>query len=248
MKKREYSPRLGSQLRNPDQRGEARAVTASDQAKGTRDERFSYVCNRCRRCCHRKFIRLNPYEIARLARNQGQTTSAFQTASTTTVENVGVVLRQREDDASCVFLGPEGCTVHSDRPLACRLYPLGRQVSEDGIETWTHTEPHPQSEGEYGAKGVIADFITGQDTALYIQATDEYAGWVRRAVHLLSKTIQVDHNIPPEELAVLTDPDTAIAAHCNRAGELEPIDTEERKRLHLAILHGQLDAYGEEKP
>ena len=35
-------------------------------------------------------------------------------------------LRMRDDDKkSCPFLTPQGCSVYSDRPLACRLYPLG---------------------------------------------------------------------------------------------------------------------------
>ena len=44
----------------------------------------------------------------------------------------GTVLRTREEDRGCVFLGPRGCTVHPDRPLACRLYPLARWVAPDG--------------------------------------------------------------------------------------------------------------------
>lgn len=51
---------------------EIHAATASDRVMETRQDRFSYVCNRCRRCCHHKLIRVNPYEIARLARNQGR--------------------------------------------------------------------------------------------------------------------------------------------------------------------------------
>jgi len=217
-----------------------------DQVSGTRGEPFSYVCHRCLRCCHHKLIRLNPYEIARLARNRGQTTSEFQETSTTTLENIGVVLRQREADAACVFLTTDGCGVHPDRPLACRVYPLGRLVSAEGVETWTHVEPHPQTAGEYGKTGVIADFIAGQDTAQYIEATDEYAAWVRRAVALVSVQVRGEHEIPLADLADLTDPDTAIAAHCSRIGAPEPVDIEARKRLHLSILHGLLDQYEEE--
>jgi hypothetical protein len=219
--------------------------TPIEPAKGTRDEPFSYVCNRCRRCCHHKLIRLNPYEIARLAHNRGQTTTAFQTESTVTLDNVGVVLQQREEDASCVFLGPDGCGVHPDRPLACRIYPLGRRVSEAGVETWVHAEPHPETEGEYGFDGSIADFIAGQETQLYMEAADEYAAWVRRAVELISGTLENDQEVAMDDLAELLDLDRAIAGHCQSTGSSEPTDITERKRLHLRILHGLLDAHGE---
>jgi Fe-S-cluster containining protein len=218
------------------------------KTSGTRDEPFSYVCHRCLRCCHHKLIRLNPYEIARLARSCGQTTSALQTESTITLDNIGVVLRQREADAACVFLGPEGCGVHPDRPLACRVYPLGRHVSEQGVETWTHVDPHPQTEGDYGTNGVIGDFIAGQETALYTEAADEYADWVRRAVRLVSGNIVDEHEISLESLAEITDLDTAIANHCDRENTPEPAEIEDRKRLHLSILHALVDKYEEETP
>ena len=44
-----------------------------------RHSRFSYRCNGCSRCCY-KHIQLNPYEIARLARNRGVDSGAFLAA------------------------------------------------------------------------------------------------------------------------------------------------------------------------
>jgi Fe-S-cluster containining protein len=35
---------------------------------------------------------------------------------------------RHNDDGACIFLGEAGCTVHSDRALVCRLFPLGREV------------------------------------------------------------------------------------------------------------------------
>src|SRR6266700_2871554 len=118
---------------------------------------FSYVCHRCRACCHDKLIQVNPYEIARLARNRGGSTTAF-------IANFldrGVYLHRVENGA-CVFLGPEGCTVHPDRPLVCRLYPLGGHVGPDDTVTYSHVEPHPETKGVYGREGTMADYIARQ--------------------------------------------------------------------------------------
>jgi Fe-S-cluster containining protein len=35
-------------------------------------------------------------------------------------------------EALCPFVTPAGCRVYSDRPTACRLYPLGRAVGKSG--------------------------------------------------------------------------------------------------------------------
>jgi hypothetical protein len=42
-----------------------------------RAKAFGYLCGRCMRCCYHKGIQVNPYEVARLARRLGQTTTEF---------------------------------------------------------------------------------------------------------------------------------------------------------------------------
>lgn len=203
-----------------------------------RSEAFGYTCRRCSRCCRNKLIQVNPYEIARLARNRGQSTGAFRAASTD--DGAGNYLR-REPDGTCIFLGPEGCTVHADRPLVCRIYPLGRRVTADGVESWSHTPPHPQTEGVYTHDGTIADFIAAQGAEPFMRAADEYVAWVRRALSVLGappRRSAGDAGQTPDDLL---DMDTAIAQHCAANGVGEPADIEARKDLHLAILHRQLD-------
>src|SRR5579862_8761154 len=83
-----------------------------------RSEAFSYTCGGCGRCCRGNDIRVDPYELARLARNVGVSTTAFQAEYTR--DGQGVILNRLEEDGACVFLGEAGCTVYQDRPLACR--------------------------------------------------------------------------------------------------------------------------------
>jgi uncharacterized protein len=136
----------------------------------TRDTAFSYRCHACNRCCYGKRIQVNPYELVRLARMLGTTTT--DVIAHFTVDG-GTALATRSDTA-CVFLGPDGCTVHSARPLVCRLYPLGRIVQADGSETFVEVEPHPQTEGVYGEDGTIGAFVASQGVASYIAAADRY--------------------------------------------------------------------------
>jgi len=212
----------------------------NDQQRQARDEAFGYVCHRCSRCCYDKVIQVNPYEIARLARNRGQTTAAFRDAWTG--DGLGTTLK-RQADGACVFLGPEGCTVHPDRPLVCRIYPLGRHVAADGSERWSHATPHPRTEGVYSKDGRIADYLAAQGAADFMRAADDYTAWLRRAGEVLDAAGVEPGAAADESRAELLDMDGAIAARCRASGEAEPVDIEARKALHLTILQNTLDAF-----
>ena len=44
----------------------------------------------------------------------------------------GVMIKMREEDNKCPFVTPDGCTVYSDRPSACRYYPVGMADFHEG--------------------------------------------------------------------------------------------------------------------
>ncbi len=210
-------------------------TTAQEQK--ARAEAFGYTCRACSRCCAHKIIQVNPYEIARLARLKGLTSAEFRAAYTEGGQ--GAILRRTDDTDTCVFFDKHGCSVHPERPLVCRLYPLGRIVAPDETERWRHATPHPQSEGIYTKAGTIGDFIEGQGAIPYMRAADAYARWVREASALLAK---LDASPGQAELAEdLLDMDAAIAAHCAATGEPEPADIEQRHEMHITILYRQLE-------
>lgn len=206
-----------------------------------RDEPFGYACQRCLKCCYHKRIQVNPYEVARLARNRGVTTSEFRDAWTE--DGAGNYLSQREDGA-CVFLGSEGCTVHPDRPLVCRLYPLGRHMTA-GVEWFSHVEPHPQSKGAFNRNGTIADFLAAQGVEPFLQAADEYVYWICA----LKESLDEAGDAPSADVSAqaaddardMLDMDDAIARHCAATGEAEPTEMEARRKLHLRILYELLN-------
>jgi Fe-S-cluster containining protein len=217
-------------------------TTWSDEARRqqatARAEVFGYACNRCSRCCYRMLIQVNPYEIGRLAQLMGVSTSAF--VARWTKGGAGLHLGHKESGA-CVFLGPQGCEVHSDRPLACRLYPLGRHVEPDGTERWSHLTAHPKTAGVYSKSGTIADYIAGQGAEPFMRATDEYAIWYRAAHQLLEEAAAPDESASEVEDLDLLDMDSVIADHAAMSGEDAPVDIEARKELHLIILARKLE-------
>ena len=206
-----------------------------------RSQAFGYICHRCMRCCYNKCIQINPYESARLARNLRQTTTEFHVAWTE--DGAGTALKQT-DTGACVFLGDNGCTVHPDRPLVCRLYPLGRHVLADGTESFSLIEGHPQSAGELTNSGTIAEFLESQDVAPFAKAADEYFQWLCATQDFLGADGPPGPPVNPAETANLAadliDLDASIARYCAATGVAEPIDIEERKQLHLELLYQKL--------
>jgi uncharacterized protein len=206
---------------------------------------FGYICRRCSHCCHHAHIRTDPYEVARLAGAKGESTTQFRAAWT--IDGRGTTLRQKED-GSCVFLGPQGCEVHPDRPLVCRLYPLSRSVREDGFEHFTILKGHPQSAGEYNKSGTIADYLEGQGTKDFIFARNSYYQWFCAAYQkvgarddaLISEFINNGADLG------LLDMDGMIAKHCAATGEAEPESLDDRLQLHLLLLYDVLANLEEE--
>ena len=212
-----------------------------------RHEAFGYECGRCLRCCRDKHIQLNPYEVARLARLKGETTTAFR--ETWTEGGAGLAL-SRTADGACVFLGSTGCTVHPDRPLVCRVYPLGRHLTFDGVESFIPMEPHPLSEGELHQRGTIGDFLIAQGAEPYILAADAYVDWLARAIDILADySGKSAHDVIASPIADdrLLDMDAALASWSRQTGQQPPDDIDHRTALHLSILDDHLNAPGDPK-
>jgi len=194
-----------------------------------RDSAFAYTCRACSRCCYGRRIQVNPYELARLARALGISTT--EVISRFTVDG-GIALATRAD-TSCTFLGPEGCTVHADRPLVCRLYPLGRIVEADGRETFIENEPHPHTEGLYGTDGSVDSYLESQSVAPYIAAADRYFA-VYMELMSGGGTRDDDPNVDMDPRAFI-DADLAVQPNAP-ADARTPADVEALVEAHLAII------------
>lgn len=202
----------------------------------TRESPFSYTCGGCGRCCYHKAIRVGPYAAARLAEVLAVSTGEVLERY---VETETATLHQTEDGACVFFDRDRGCTVHSGRPLACRLYPLGWFGTDSEREAFAEVSPHPKTEGVYGEDGTVADYLASQETAPYERASWRYAAVLRRLRHA------ADADGPdPGEPPPLLDVDAAVTATCNTRGVPVPPDVDARVDLHLELLNQWLDAAG----
>lgn len=211
-----------------------------------RDSAFSYTCHACRRCCHDKIIQLNPYEVARLAENRRITTTEFLARYT---ERNGTVLRRVEEGA-CVFLTPEGCGVHQDRPLVCRLYPLGRKVTAEGEESFREVAPHPETEGEYGTGATVEEFLARQGTGPFIDAVDRYVEVVARMTGALVGAMRDDEALKhevrgaveqlvqgqDERMTEWIDMDLVVTRFCAGRNRPVPTSVSDKMTVHIQAI------------
>lgn len=187
---------------------------------------FSYECHRCNRCCTHKGIRVNPYEVFRLSRAMGMSTTHFIAEHTVD----GIELRQRED-GRCSLLGPEGCTVHGDRPLVCRLYPLARLVRQGEPDRFAPLEGHPRSEGVLGTDGEVQHYLQAQGAAPFMHAADQYLAMTLRLMDTLH-TLDADAGTAVADPISLLDIDAALGA----TRPPVPDDPETAMARHIAAL------------
>ncbi len=81
-------------------------------------------------CCMNIDIMLTPYDIIRLKKRLGITSTEFLRQYTEPFEFgknsvAGVKYKPKEGTTACQFVTDEGCSVYEDRPTACRYYPIG---------------------------------------------------------------------------------------------------------------------------
>jgi Fe-S-cluster containining protein len=104
------------------------------------EDTFSFSCHAglsCfTSCCRDVNILLSPYDIIRMKRRLGLSSTEFLARFTKTLVAPktalpAVQLRMDEESGRrCYFVGSDGCSIYEDRPWSCRMYPL--DVDGDG--------------------------------------------------------------------------------------------------------------------
>jgi len=206
---------------------------------------FFFLCSQCLFCCRHKKIQVNPYEVTRLAANRGMSTAEFIERYT---HDSGTILNWEEDSA-CVFLDSKGCVVHPDRPLVCRLYPLGRHVLPSGEESFSEIEPDQNCKGVYSDKGMIAAYLESQGARLFMEAADKYLDLFWRLYQIL----QEETAQPEKKNAIagvfqkyaegerggdigFADVDAIVAAFCEKMCIPFPNTMDDKMSIHIQAV------------
>lgn len=144
-------------------------------------DKLPLTCTRTGTCCHGKLVLLNPWELVCLAREKKITPREFRDRY---CELGGIRLRfdgkvgWRSQQACSQYVDGAGCSVHLGRPLACRLYPLGRQIQSNEVHYMYQGAELPCLDGCPGVVNLphlsVAEYLKGQETDKFEKAQDEY--------------------------------------------------------------------------
>jgi Fe-S-cluster containining protein len=124
---------------------------------------------------------LNPWELFRFSKEKKITPREFRDLY---CEFGGVRLRfdgkpdKKGQKACSQYVDNVGCSVHQGRPLACRLYPLGRQVQFDKAHYIFEGDTFPCltdcAEVLELPKLSVGEYMKGQEAAPFEKAQDAY--------------------------------------------------------------------------
>ncbi len=135
-------------------------------------------------CCTKSApIILNPYEIALICR-EGRINCEDLLDIVETDRAKGFPLVMLPRDPSCYFWTGRGCRIYGARPLACRLFPLGR-VFDNGrsrivlpeLNVCSGLAPAPST-------NTVADYLFAQDTSTLVEMADRWIEFVNDVVLL----------------------------------------------------------------
>jgi Fe-S-cluster containining protein len=139
------------------------------------------TCSRSGTCCHDKVVLLNPWELFCLAREKKNTTPEFRDLYT---EFGGIQLKfngkvgWNNKPACSLYVEDFGCSVHLGRPLACRLFPLGRQIQSSKVDYIYQGAKFPCLDGCPEVVDLpyltVGEYLSGQETEKFEKGQDEY--------------------------------------------------------------------------
>jgi len=144
-------------------------------------DKLPLTCSRTGTCCHGKQVFLNPWELACLAKEKQISVRAFRDLY---CDFGGILLRfdgkhdQQGFPACSQYIDGFGCSVHKGRSLACRLFPLGRQIQNGEAKYIFEGTTFPCLNGCQEVLNLprlsVGDYLIGQETTLFEQAQDAY--------------------------------------------------------------------------
>ena len=144
-------------------------------------DKLPLTCSRKGTCCFGNQVLLNPWELASLAREKKNTPREFRDRY---CDFGGIRLRfdgktgWKMKQSCSQYIDNFGCSVHLSRPLACRLYPLGRQKQNEEVHYMFQGNKFPCMEGCPEVSELphlsVAEYLKGQQTDQFEKAQDEY--------------------------------------------------------------------------
>ncbi len=194
-------------------------------------------------CCRNVHVRLDPFDVADLARGLGIRTGEVLARHVTLTAGAGgwpLAMLTEAAGGPCAFLQPDGrCGVYAHRPTVCRTAPVGRALERDGGVRRFFAKPHPSCAGcfagapEHPARsweagsGLDARYPHAEAYERLAKAVEEdlgFAAWASQQIVNLAVTYVFDIDAWQAELSlVLADPEALRRGREAAWSLLEPV-------------------------
>ncbi|MFA7275147.1 MAG: YkgJ family cysteine cluster protein [Crocinitomicaceae bacterium] len=185
------------------------------------------TCTRAGTCCHGNRVMLNPWELFCLAQEKKITTKEFRERF---CDLGGIQLRfngptdSKGKSACSQYIDGFGCGVHVGRPLACRLFPLGRQIQNNQTHYIHEGSSFPCLEGCPDVAQLpnlrVEDYLKGQATKNFEIAQDDYLELMQNLADLAFELLL--------ETGLAASGDTQTLALWRKMGKEAPEDLTKR--------------------
>ena len=145
------------------------------------EDELPLTCSRSGTCCCGKLVLINTWELFQLAEEKKIMPREFRDKY---CEFGGIRIRfdgkkgWKGQNTCSQYVDNFGCSVHIGRPLACRLYPLGRQIQSEVVSYIYQGDEFPCLDGCPEVIELpylnIAKYLEGQLTSEFEKAQDAY--------------------------------------------------------------------------
>ena len=191
------------------------------------EDKLPLTCSRTGTCCHGKSVWLNPWELMSLAKEKKISTRAFRDQYS---DFGGIRLRfdgkpgWKQQAACSQYVDGFGCSVHLGRPLACRLYPLGRQIQSEAVHYMYEGKEFPCLEGcpvvTELPKLTVGEYLEGQASGAFEKAQDAYLDLMQNLADIAFELLL--------DTGLAASGDTLTLAAWKEMGALDPQELKNR--------------------
>jgi len=177
------------------------------------DDTFNFQCNSglpCfNQCCRDVNIFLTPYDILRMKQALKITSTEFLERYTLLPVDrnqqypVVLLAMEEEDEHPCHFVTQQGCDIYSDRPWACRMYPIGLASPKEDApeEEFCFLMQEDICKGvEQPKEWTLRDWMSNQGIDRYNEFGEAFKeivlhDWFQQGKQLTSKQMEMFHMV-----------------------------------------------------
>ena len=150
---------------------------------------LKFKCKQCGYCCDHTYIQLYPFDIKNICSSLGISTKEFHEKYSMFKSMDGIPRCFLRNRPKCPFKENNKCTIYDNRPVRCRLFPLGRVFQEDEI---IYVLPEDKCQGfDTGKKQTIAEWIENENVTESDELTSKWNSFLIKLKD--SETIKKEH-------------------------------------------------------